>query len=394
MSSQSPLIAVVGDGIAGCTSIVALKQQGFRPIWIRPERPRPASTWPESIDSAAIDLLSELVDATRLLSICRYSVESHHSCWGSDRLITRLNTRLNQSEKGTHLINKDYLIKHLDQEACQWSSIIRGQIKTISHAEGSWILSLANGNDLKCDALIVASGTNPSIQHQFSHTITTDALLGHYWTLKQPVVAEYRTEAASFVEACATGWWYGVSFNDGSLSLLFMTEPGQRTLMQSSVDFLAQHLKQTVHLKQWIRCQNMRLLSSPYCFKKVCRNLRTFAGQAGLSNGPFWLAVGDAAISHDPLSSFGLTSAIWSAVQAAKRLGQSFDGQGAEAIHSYNREMAAFCNHIQKQRCSVYEREVRFASEPFWIKRRCPQTSVVQICEEDRFFWTGPIVNL
>ena len=377
MSSQRPLIAVVGDGIAGCTSIVALKQQGFRPIWIRPERSRPASTWPESIDSTAIDLLSDLVDTTRLLSICRYSVESHHSCWGSDRLITRLNTRLNQRDKGTHLIHKDSLIKHLDHEACQCSSIIRGQIKTISHAKNAWILSLANGTNVKCHALIVASGTSPSIQKQFSQIITTDALLGHHWTLKQQVVSRHSNEATSFVEACATGWWYGVSFHDGSLSLLFMTEPGQRTLMQSSVDFLAQHLNGTVHLKQWIRCQNMRLLSSPHCFQKICRNLRTFAGQAEHSDGPFWLAVGDAAISHDPLSSFGLTSGIWSAVQAAKRLGQSYDAQGAEAIHAYNREMASFYHHIQKQRCSVYKSEVRFASEPFWIKRRCPQTRVV-----------------
>jgi flavin-dependent dehydrogenase len=80
------------------------------------------------------------------------------------------------------------------------------------------------------------------------------------------------------------------------------------------------------------------------------------------------LAVGDAAVTHDPLSSYGISFAIGSGIEAARAITETAAG-GAGALRVYaelvGRSFAAF----RRQQGLHYADERRWPHEPFWSRR-------------------------
>ncbi len=70
-----------------------------------------------------------------------------------------------------------------------------------------------------------------------------------------------------------------------------------------------------------IRCfDDIPVQQQPHALTRAAR----FSGSFLSSRGLFWFAVGDAAITLDPLSSFGLMSVIWSAFKRPGELNNAF----------------------------------------------------------------------
>jgi 2-polyprenyl-6-methoxyphenol hydroxylase-like FAD-dependent oxidoreductase len=368
MSPNEPLIAIVGDGIAAQISVLALQQQGLRTVLIRNQQEPRYPSWPESIDANGIDLLSELVDTHELLNKCQYPLEVKHSCWGNDLLITKLNQRLNQTRQLTHLVNKQRLLEYLGGEVMKASLVEAGPVCSARSSDGAVILQTASGAEIICDATIFAWGKEPILQ-ELSQAIATDALHGRHWILKNPSCTDIDIEAFSIVEACCAGWWYGVRLPNNSMSLLFMTDSEQQHAQEKPLDFLVKNLNHTLHLKGFIHGHGLSQISASNQFNHFCRHRTTFSASFSSQLGPFWFAVGDAAISLDPLSAFGLTSAIWSAIQAARRMKQCFQGEAMEASRAYQKDMQHYCRTIISKRTEIYREEERFKDELFWSKR-------------------------
>lgn len=368
MSTDEPLIAVVGDGVAAQISILALQQQGLRTVLIRNERQPRYPSWLESIDANGIGLLSELVNTQELLNKCQHPLEVKHSCWGNDLLITKLNQRLNQTRQFTHLINKQRLLEYLGDEVMKVSPVEAGPVCSARSNDGGIALQTGSGAEINCDATIFAQGKEPILQ-ELSPVATTDVLYGRHWILENPSCAEADIEAFSIVEACCSGWWYGVRRPNNSMSLLFMTDSEQQQAQDKPLDFLVRNLNYTLHLKGLIQRHGLSQISESDHFNHFCRHRTRFSGSFLAPLGPCWFAVGDAAISLDPLSSFGLTSAIWSAIQAAKRMKQCFQGEAIEATRAYQKDMQHYCHTIISKRTEIYREEERFKDELFWAKR-------------------------
>lgn len=81
-----------------------------------------------------------------------------------------------------------------------------------------------------------------------------------------------------------------------------------------------------------------------------------------------WLAVGDAAMSFDPLSSQGLFHALFTGFAAARAITGFRAGDNA-AIDAYHRSLVpvwtSYCAHLT----SVYAQERRWSNRPFWSRR-------------------------
>jgi flavin-dependent dehydrogenase len=94
--------------------------------------------------------------------------------------------------------------------------------------------------------------------------------------------------------------------------------------------------------------------------------LRTVtAGSSALTRfaGPGWVAVGDAACAHDPLSARGLHDALTSGTAAAEAI-------ISNDIAAYAEQMAADYRAYLKDLDWYYRQETRFADSPFWRARR------------------------
>jgi flavin-dependent dehydrogenase len=85
-------------------------------------------------------------------------------------------------------------------------------------------------------------------------------------------------------------------------------------------------------------------------------------------SGENWLAIGDAAMAFDPLSSQGLYNAMRSALDASEAVRQHLSGK-SDALRDYAiREQERFPEFLER-RSTYYRRETRWRDAPFWNQR-------------------------
>jgi flavin-dependent dehydrogenase len=87
------------------------------------------------------------------------------------------------------------------------------------------------------------------------------------------------------------------------------------------------------------------------------------------ASGPGWLAVGDAALACDPLSSQGLFNALYSALMAARALRRASAGD-TDALTNYQRIIARVVDAYRDHLRAWYSLESRWPTLPFWARRR------------------------
>lgn len=84
--------------------------------------------------------------------------------------------------------------------------------------------------------------------------------------------------------------------------------------------------------------------------------------------GDDWMAVGDAALAFDPLSSQGLLNALHTGVQGACALRRHLGG-AAGALHAYQAELVKLRRLYQADLDAWHGQEARWPEQPFWQRR-------------------------
>jgi flavin-dependent dehydrogenase len=82
--------------------------------------------------------------------------------------------------------------------------------------------------------------------------------------------------------------------------------------------------------------------------------------------GSNWLALGDAALSFDPLSSHGVTNAVYSAQRAAAAIEAALNGGGAGALQEYEATLTAIFGQYLQSKDQLYRQERRWPHAAFW----------------------------
>lgn len=85
--------------------------------------------------------------------------------------------------------------------------------------------------------------------------------------------------------------------------------------------------------------------------------------------GTAWLAVGDAAISFDPLSSQGLFNALFTGLMAAEAADSRLEGYQL-SFSEYRQTMRGVAEAYRQNLASCYMAEARWPEAPFWQRRR------------------------
>jgi 2-polyprenyl-6-methoxyphenol hydroxylase-like FAD-dependent oxidoreductase len=83
-------------------------------------------------------------------------------------------------------------------------------------------------------------------------------------------------------------------------------------------------------------------------------------------SGERWLAIGDAAASFDPLSSYGLSSALEQAMDAAELL--CLDGHDA-ALADFELRRCKLYDNYTAHRIAFYKSVRRYSGHAFWEHR-------------------------
>lgn len=167
----------------------------------------------------------------------------------------------------------------------------------------------------------------------------------------------------TYVEAVENGWWYTAPLPKGRRVLAF----------HSDADLLpAQTLRERNGLMRHADAVwELAALLATVGFVSDSETRITAAHSALLEpvGSENWLAVGDAAISFDPLSSQGLLNALFTGLAAAEAVDSRLRGNML-AIEEYAQTIRGVSEAYRQHLALNYAAEIRWPEALFW-KRRC-----------------------
>ncbi len=206
--------------------------------------------------------------------------------------------------------------------------------------------------------LVDASGRGAALAHCLgARRRVLDRLIA-IWCLF-PAAAEDEG-GVTLIEAFADGWWYSVRLPEGRRIAVLLTDAdvGAARTARSRQGF-ADLLADTLHVRASVG-------GLPPCGAPAV----TVASSSCLDplQGEGWLAVGDAALTFDPLSSQGILTALYSAEKAAAAVEQALAGQ-PEALPAYGLMLRGIFADYGLSYRRIYQLETRWTDRPFWRRR-------------------------
>jgi flavin-dependent dehydrogenase len=208
--------------------------------------------------------------------------------------------------------------------------------------EGGWTLGAACGA-LSADFLIDATGRMSSFCRSLGAAhVVHDRLVALVGSITS-AEADHR----ALIEATEAGWWYSARLPGGRLVLAFHTDPSPGLGAQ-----WARHLAAAPETSR--RAGDV----VPPVIRVVSANSHRLDPIAG--DG--WLAVGDAASAHDPVTGLGILWALESGIAAGEAIAQSTTAAYARARKEHFERYLA-------TRPVYYRAEGRWPHAPFWRRR-------------------------
>lgn len=366
-------IAIVGAGPAGIATALALLQAGHQVTLIEKtnfDTPRVG----EHLGAEANLILQQLeIDQT--------SWAQHHlqcaevrSVWGDVDVYENASI-FNPYGEGWVLSRPDFDQQLAAYAQAQGANLLSQtnltQLK--KHANG-WQLRLKQSQgqtSLATDFVVDATGRSATVAKLLGkHTLNYDKLVG--------VVGFVPSQAPSqfthlLIETCPNGWWYSAQLHNGQLVATYMTDADLlASAQQSPAQFWQTQLAASSQTQA--RLGNTAP-TQVYVKTAQSRLLNQLAGEG-------WLAVGDAAMSYDPLSSQGIYKGLFWGKQAAAAINQYLANLiDNSPLLEYEQQARNTFKEYQKLKTHYYRQEQRWQTRPFWSRRHCllPEEVPIQL---------------
>ncbi|SHE65618.1 NAD(P)/FAD-dependent oxidoreductase [Pedobacter caeni] len=360
-------IAIIGGGVAGCTAAMALADSYS--IMLIDQTDSPPERIGECLAPAARRILKRLDLLEGLDRSLQPNKQNPHlkhigtqSCWGNE-----------QVRIVDHLRNPDGFGWHLDRQAfeiylretavqrginCLWPA----KLRSVNFEDHHWWITASQKDEvsddpfyrIKAKFVIDASGR----QSHFARKIGIgrqqyDKLISCWATLPNQEANQMSTISAS-----EFGWWYTAPLPNNRRVLALQTDPDliERNTLKNVDQFirLAQTNREMAQLIQ----RNPGVINFHQTVSANSTRLTQVAGQQ-------WVALGDAAMSFDPLSSQGMFNAMAGAVQLAELMMES----GLEIQNSYTHQLDRIWEHYTRHKRIYYREEMRWKDSAFWKRR-------------------------
>jgi flavin-dependent dehydrogenase len=338
-------VAICGAGPAGCSLAIALARAGYSVLVLErdsaPAR-RPGESLPPEIrvPLAALGVWEEFLAAGHL------PAAGNHAFWGEDTGRQK-DFLFNPYGNGWHIDRRRFDVM-LQQRAETAEAILhRGTRRVeVACAAERWRLTWRDRSGWRSgSARFVADATGRArgLARQLGVPVRRyDRLIGRIGCMPLSGPAE----ATTLIEAAPQGWWYSAPLPSSEHMVAFMSDPDV-----SPPATLPPHILSRVGNHVW----------KPRATPAESSCLAQTAG-AG------WLAVGDAAAAHDPLSAQGIMQALTSGLRAAEAVALAISGRG-QAVARYREMQARAFETYLGQRRLYYRAERRWPRQSFWRSR-------------------------
>lgn len=355
-------ILIIGAGPAGLCGAIFLSKKGYEITLIDRASKKDASLKVgESLPPDAKQLLEnlELWDAFEQAGHLR--CYGNQSIWGSST-ISYTDFIHHPIGYGWH-IDRNQFEEMLFEKAIQSGAQIleRTKVTQLDFQAAEWAVHLKteDGQSLEqyYDFLVDASGRNSWLARQLGHErLYEDQQLALVTFLK--IEKEFE-DSSSLIETTPYGWWYSTKIPKGRIATAFLCKPD---VLQRVQWLQPSHwwdlLKKGIHTAKRIADSQATILEAPRFVNADSSILETPFGKA-------WIAIGDAAMSYDPIASHGLLMSMVSARDSAEAIEQYFTG-APEALENYSAVLWQAFQHYVQQRQQFYQAESRFSGSAYW----------------------------
>ncbi|EDP96050.1 FAD-dependent monooxygenase [Kordia algicida OT-1] len=350
-------VIIIGNGIAGITLAVLLQRKGISFTLLHRKVEKPPFALGETLPPSAMPLLQQL----KLLSVFEENAYrktyGYHSMWGSSR-VTDINFYHQNPFKNGLKINKHQTLETLRTEIKQHMISYSKGFEIIHEAHGNTVV-LAKNDGIKMvqgKILVDATGRNRAVLQKLNIQSTIhDELVAvscHIPKIKHPKLTH-----EVYVESFKEGWGIVSALNETENICTIYTHKGHEILSKlKEVSQWKTALAETTYLKDFlIETDNIK-------FKGGNAN----SSVANETAGSNWLALGDAAMSFDPLSSHGITNALFISAKAATTIEKKLLEADPDTFFEYDKTMQAIFQQYLQSKNELYRQETRWKDEVFW----------------------------
>jgi len=370
-------VVVAGAGPAGSAAAIALARAGRRVLLagLRPAH-TPALKIGETLPAVTATVLHDLglLDAFERAGIAIASTattaawgggetlqndaigDPHGHGWHVDRLRFDAWLREQASAAGAECCCGRVTAQHIDAPSTR-----RPRGRPDGDSEAAWQVRIGApaGRTIGCRRLIDATGRGAAVaRSQGARRERHDRLVAIYAQLAVP---DDDVDGVTRVASAPEGWWYSARVGARRRVVAFLTD----------ADLLDPVLRSPAGFAAALVATGDRLLPRPRGAADIAFGPAAApAHSARLApvSGDGWLAVGDAAVALDPLSSQGILNALVTGLLGATAVDASLRGQHA-ALAAYERRLATVWSSYESNRRAAYALERRWPAAPFWARR-------------------------
>ena len=362
-------MAVLGAGPAGSATALRLRSQGVERVLLTEASHFEVDRIGESVPPDTRRLLDDLDVLSAFLE------EDHEPClgscssWGNDG-VGYNDFAVNVFGSGWHLDRTRFDAFLADQAAERGAALACGYRyrRAQPHPSGGYSIRLkkANGEEVGVTASLVVDATGHSARFaraRGARRRITDRLICVAGTFHLPGGTSLRR--LTMLESCTYGWWYAARLGPEKAVVVVATDSRrcrERNLTDRRSWFW--QLARTNHIGAAVDGGTLSgsLKASPALSSRLDR-----------MSGPDWVAVGDAAMTYDPLTSQGIYKALATGALAGDAIAAALSGD-REALSDYETRLSADYRDYERLRTHLYETETRWREHPFWRARTSAST--------------------
>ena len=369
-------ITIIGAGIAGCYAALALAPY-FEVIIIDKLRD-PKDKIGECLPGVARRILSDLKILDMLENSDGSSKIPHlkhmatESLWGSNSL--SISDSLKNPDGFGWILDRKYFENSLRKELLQNDKLklmTPYGLYSATYSDEGWLLKIQNSQTtkepkhltIKSNYVIDASGRQSIFAKKLGfHKLRMDKLIAC-----NAIFPETTQNNITTVVASDYGWWYSSPLpHNRRLVSLHSDRDLLSNKMTKDPSLLLKLLKTVPEIHKYIKDSETKL---DYKGTRAA-NSEILQKSAGLA----WAAIGDAAISFDPLSSQGIYNALVTSMQLANLLKEEIFLKKCEfhevAIHDeYEKQIRQIWDQYLFHKNEYYNNELRWRNSPFWFRR-------------------------
>lgn len=349
-------VIIIGGGPAGGATSLTLMARGISNCVVE-ARSESIHKPGEAIPPNAKPLLEKLGLTNCVNDPKHRQYYGNKSCWGTDNL--------EQKEFIRDVYGHGFLLDRLhfenqlrDHVSKHGGDLFTGYtLKEIISKNDSVVVNIDNREDVKMlegKFIVDATGRKASVANQFGQK---KRQLDEQFALTFNAELNEGIQRQITVEATENGWWYAAPKGENELIVMFFTIQGLIPKKDEISAFLTKELSSSLHLSV--------LLDNSILDLEQIKMIPAGTSRLDIPFGKNWLAVGDAAYSYDPISSYGITSSLASGFYGGHAIASALKNE-ENAMETYQYLMETTFHKYMERKIRYYSEEQRWKDSEYW----------------------------